>query len=310
MIRRVAYLLPLIAAFTLASPLACLQAAGPVPGGWDQVKGKRVLYFTKSSGFEHSVVKRPAPDVLSHSEKVLSELGKKHGFEVVCTKDGTVFTPDKLAKFDVIAFYTSGDLCQAGTDKTPPMTPEGKAALLDAVKGGKGFVGLHSSTDSFHYSPQEPFQAHGDKVDPYIAMLGGEFIRHGPQQTARLHLVDSSFPGVLGLKDLELLDEWYTFKDFAPDMHVIQVLETKGMKGVDYQRAPFPYTWARKHGQGRVYYNGLAHREDVWTNPKFQAMLLGGLGWAAGNVDADVTPNLAKAAPGHAEIQPQNAPKK
>jgi type 1 glutamine amidotransferase len=122
--------------------------------------------------------------------------------------------------------------------------------------------------------------------------------------------VDSTFPGVLGLKDLELLDEWYTFKDFAPDMHVIQVLETKGMKGVDYQRAPFPYTWARKHGQGRVYYNGLAHREDVWTNPKFQAMLLGGLGWAAGNVDADVTPNLAKAAPGHGEIQPQNAPKK
>lgn len=294
----------LLAALAMLSPASCLQAAGPVPGGWDQVQGKRVLYFTKSSGFEHSVVKRPAPDVLSHSEKVLTELGKKHGFDVVCTKDGTVFTPENLAKFDAIVFFTSGNLLQAGTDKTPPMTPEGKAALLDAIKGGKGFVGLHSSTDSFHYTPAEPLRAHGDKVDPYIAMLGAEFIRHGPQQTARLRLVDSRFPGVQGLKDLELHDEWYTFKDFAPDLHVIQVLQTQGMKGVDYQRAPIPYTWARKHGQGRVYYNGLAHREDVWLNPKFQAMLLGGLGWAAGNVPADVPPNLKTAAPGHAEIQP------
>lgn len=287
------------------------------PGGWDKVdaaKPKQVLFFTKSSGFEHSVVKRPTPDALAHAEKVLTELGAQHRFKVTCTKDGTVFTPENLAKFDVFVFYTSGILTEAGTDKQPPMTPAGKTALLQAIRDGKGFVGIHAANDSFHVQPDPPdksarFQSYGDKVDPYIAMLGGEFIRHGPQQVATMLVVDNKFPGLEGLKDsFALQEEWYTFKDFAPDMRVLLVQQTKGMKGVDYQRANFPATWARMHGKGRVFYTSLGHREDVWTNPLFQNILLGALGWTAGNVTADVTPNLEQAAPGHREIQPKDDP--
>ncbi len=295
--------LAILTALAVLMPAAAMAQGGSTPGGWDKVKGKRVLYFTKSAGFEHSVVKRPSPGELSHSEKVLTELGKQHGFEVVCTKDGSVFTPENLAKYDVIALYTSGNLFQAGTDKAPPMTPEGKAALVSAVRDGKGVVAFHAATDSFR-NERESFIAHGDKVDAYIALIGGEFIRHGPQQKAKAIVVDRAFPGNEKLgESYEVVEEWYTFKDFVPDMHVIQLLDTKGMKGIDYQRAPFPYTWARKEGKGRVFYTGHAHREDVWSGPLFQDILLGGLGWAAGNVDADVTPNLKEAAPGYAEIQ-------
>jgi len=302
----------------IGAALAWATLPAATPGGWDQVdknKPRQVLYFTKCSGFEHSVVKRPAPDQLSHSEKILSELGRRHGFAVTCTKDGGVFAADTIAKFDVFVFYTSGVLTEAGTDKQPPMSAEGKALLLEAIKKGKGFVGIHAANDSFHVQPDPPdksarYVAYGDKVDPYIAMLGGEFIKHGPQQVARCTVVDNRFPGLEGLKDsFELLEEWYTFKDFARDLHVLLAMETKGMKGTDYQRAPFPSTWARLHGQGRVFYTALGHREDVWTNPLFQNLLLGGLGWAARNVDADVTPNLEKAAPGHGEIQPRETPK-
>jgi uncharacterized protein len=296
---------PICAALIGLSFISPTLSAADTPGGWDKVSGKRVLYFTKSAGFEHSVVKRPAPDQLSHSEKVLTELGKKHAFEVTCTKDGTVFTPENLAKYDVIVFYTSGDLFNAGTDKTPPMTPAGKAAMLEAIKQGKGFVGIHAANDSFR-NMAETFVPHGEKADAYIRMLGGEFIRHGPQQSPKVTVVDPKFPGCEKLgESFELLDEWYTFKDFAPDMHVVLRLETKGMKGIDYQRAPFPYNWARMHGKGRVYYTGLGHREDVWTNPLFQDLLLGGMGWAAGNVQADVTPNIQTATPGYKEMQPE-----
>ncbi len=299
-----------LAVLCLVSPAVRGAESGGTPGGWDKVKGKRVLYFTKSAGFEHSVVKRPAPDQLSHSEKILTELGKAHGFEVVCTKDGSVFTPENLAQYDVIVFYTSGDLLTTGTDKTPAMTPEGKRALLRAINRGKGFVAIHAANDSFHYKSEsgrdETFVAHGDKVDRYIAMLGGEFVRHGPQQIARSIVVDNKFPGCEKLQDgFELMEEWYTSKDFAPDLHVILALDTKGMKGIDYQRAPFPSTWARLQRQGRVFYTGLGHREDVWTNPLFQDLLLGGMGWAAKNVDADVTPNIQTATPGYREIQPE-----
>jgi uncharacterized protein len=287
------------------------EVKSSTPGGWDHVKDKRILYFSKSAGFEHSVVKRASPDQLSHSERVLTQLGLEHGFHVTCTKDGSIFTPQNLANYDVFVFYTSGDLLTIGTDKTPAMDLKGKAALLEAVSKGKGFVALHPASDSFHFKPSTPgrdetFVAHGNKVDPYIAMLGGEFVRHGPQQVAKSIVVDPKFPGCEALNgSFKLLEEWYTSKDFAPDMHVILALDTKGMQGIDYQRAPFPSTWARLQGQGRVFYTALGHREDVWINPLFQNLLLGGIGWAARNVDADVSPNLNTAAPGYAQIQPE-----
>src|SRR5690348_3303812 len=52
---------------------------------------RRLLVFTKSSGFEHSVIKRGADGSLSLVERVLTEMGAKHGFDVTCTKDGSVF---------------------------------------------------------------------------------------------------------------------------------------------------------------------------------------------------------------------------
>ena len=156
-----------------------------IPGGW-QMNGqgprRRVLFFTKSSGFEHSVIKRPAPDQLSHAEKILMDLGAQYGFDVTCTKDGSVFDGD-LDQYDAIAFYTSGMLTKPKKEETtPPMTEKGKQRLLDAIAAGKGFMGFHAATDSFHTPGKS--DENQDNPDPYIAMIGGEFIKHGPQQDA------------------------------------------------------------------------------------------------------------------------------
>jgi len=272
----------------------------------------RVLYFTKSSAFEHSVIKR-VDDQPSHSERVLTEIGAKHGIAFTFSKDGSLFTPEYLASFDVLMFYTSGNLLSAGTDGHPAMTPAGKQALLDAVAAGKGFVGLHSCSDTFHTGegPGGPpdrhhrFRNYGDAADPFIKMLGGEFIRHGPQQTAHARVASPNFPGFESLgTELQWHEEWYSLKELAPDMHALLVLETSGMTGSDYQRPPFPIAWARRHGEGRVVYNALGHREDVWENPQFQSMLLGTLFWAGRRVEADIPPNLAIVSPNYAELPP------
>jgi uncharacterized protein len=284
------------------------------PVGWAEAqdnKRKHVLFFTKSSGFEHSSIKRKG-DELSHAERVLTELGQKHGFDVTCSKDGSLFTRENLQKYDAFFFYTTGNLTEAGGDKNPPMTAEGKQAFLDLVREGKGFIGTHSASDTFHTEPDLPgnasrYQNYGEKADPYIRMLGGEFIKHGPQQVAKMTVVDPKFPGMdQAGSSFELMEEWYSLKDFAPDLHVLLVNETEGMRGPEYQRGPFPATWARRHGRGRVFYTSMGHREDVWTNPLFQSILLGGLAWAVRNVNADVKPNLAAAAPRHGEVPPMN----
>ncbi|NQT15665.1 MAG: ThuA domain-containing protein [Planctomycetes bacterium] len=261
-----------------------------------RLKKQKILYFTRSRGFEHSPVHREG-DQLSHSEKVMKEVGEREGIEVVCTKDGRVFD-ESLDQYDVLAFYTCGDLCRPEPKRpnNPPMSPDGKKRLLDAVAAGKGFVAFHSGADSFHSEgARNEIQT---EVDPYVAMVGGEFVKHGPQQVATMRVTSPNFPGLEGVgASFELNEEWYALKNFAKDMHVILVQETEGMKGDCYQRPPFPATWARMHGKGRVYYTSLGHREDIWTNPLCQQIVMGGFNWAMGEVDADLTPNLDKVTP-------------
>ncbi|SFU53444.1 ThuA domain-containing protein [Pseudoduganella namucuonensis] len=278
---------------------------------------KKVLFFSKSSGFEHSVVKE-VDGQPSFAARVLAELGPRHGIAFTFSKDGGKFTPEYLAQFDAFLFYTTGDLTQAGTDGQPPMTAAGKAALLAAIEGGKGFVGAHSASDTFHTAAPAAaaaapgYRDHGPLADPYIRMLGGEFIMHGSQQSGRMRVADRAFPGLAGLGDsFDLTEEWYSLKEFAPDMHVLLVQDTAHMGDRDatggnlsYVRPSYPSTWARRHGRGRVFYTAMGHREDVWTNPLFQKLLFGGLAWAVGDAQADVSPNLAAAAPRAAELPP------
>lgn len=288
---------------------AALLASSTFPLRWVPAadgKKQKVLYFTRSAGFEHSAVKRKG-DELSFSEKVLTEMGQKAGFDVECTKDGRVFDGD-LDQYAAIAFYTSGVLTQPDKAGTPPMSPAGKQRLLDAIAAGKGFVGFHSATDSFHSEgPRDEVQTN---VDPYLAMLGGEFVVHGAQQESEMRVASPNFPGVAGLpKPWKLQEEWYASKNFARDLHVILLQETAGMKGECYARAPYPATWARMHQKGRVFYTSFGHRDDIWTNPLVQQVILGGFAWAMGNVSADVTPNLAQVAP-DADKLPKLPPRK
>jgi type 1 glutamine amidotransferase len=305
--------------------LACLPALA-------LASPHKVLFFSKSSNFEHSVIKRRGGEP-SWAEQVLAREGPKHNIEFVFSKDGSQFTPEFLAQFDAFVFYTSGDLTAAGKDGNPPMTPAGKAALLDAVAHGKGFVGLHSAADTFHTGENadtdtnQPrtwrYRSAGDKADPYIRMLGGELIVHGTQQLATAKVIDRKFPGFSGNGEtLELQEEWYSLTDFSPDLHVLLVLDTAHMKdlnanGTDwppagwdtpYKRPPYPVTWARMHEQGRVFFTALGHREDTWLNPVYLNLVFGGLSWALHEANADVTPNLKQVAPGAYELPPVSGP--
>ena len=284
--------LPAVLTFALFATAVSTAAAAP----------KKILFFSKSSGFEHSVISWKGGQP-SYAEKILLELGAKHGWEFTFSKDGSKFDPAYLAQFDSVFFYTTGDLCSPGTDQQPPMSPAGKQALFDYVRGGRGFIGTHSASDTFHTDNEdkkgpERYVNHGEKADAYVRFLGGEFIKHGAQQEAKNTVTDPKFPGFEKVgPDFSFQEEWYSLKDFTSDIHVLTVIDAPAMKGVEYQRPPFPNTWARKEGSGRVWYTSMGHREDVWTNPIFQDILVGGIRWALGEVQAEVPPNLKNTAP-------------
>lgn len=279
----------------LKTSAAAALGAAAFPTRWvaaaEGKKPQKVLFFTRNVGFYHSVVVRKGGQ-LSHAEKIVTELGKKHGFEVVCAKDGGLFDGD-IAQYDAFLFYCNGNLTKPNKQKEPPMTPAGAKRLLDAIAGGKGFVGFHSTCNCWRTAGPAK-----DGVDPFIGMLGGGFVSHGPQQKATMRIASPDFPGLKGLGDsFALREEWYAMKSFAKDMHVLLVQETAGMKGKCYARPPFPSTWARMQGKGRVFFTALGHREDIWTNELCQQIILGGIAWTLGNAPADVTPNIAKVTP-------------
>src|SRR5258707_327917 len=215
---------------TITAATACLT----LPHRLFAAPKKSLLVFTKSSGFEHAVVKRQ-DGKLSIAETTVTELGAKHGFDVTCSKDGRIFDSKDFHAHQAVFFFTTGDLTEAGTDKNPPMSAAGKQTLLTSIEQGLGFVGCHAASDTFHTEPDAKdlsnrYIAHGAQSDPYLRMLCGEFIIHcrdSRLQTANIIINDPAFPGLEGVHSpVSFNEEWYSLKDFATDIHVIGTVDT------------------------------------------------------------------------------------
>jgi uncharacterized protein len=293
---------------------AVVAATAALPSRVFAAKKKSVLVFTKSSGWEHDVVKR-VDGKFSIVEQAITLLGSKQGFDVTATKDGGVFDSKDFHKYAAVLFFTTGDLTTVGTDKNPAMSSQGKQSLLNAIHDGLGFVGVHAASDTFHTQPDPQdnsnrYIAHGDKSDSYLRMLGGEFITHGSNprlQDANIIINDPKFPGLEGVASpFSLNDEWYSLKDFRTDLHVILTLDTKGMSGKPYERPPYPMTWARMEGKGRVFYTAIGDRPENWSNDLFLNLLGGGIRWAIHDVNASLDHNLTQVAPGYNVIPPKS----
>lgn len=260
--------------------------------GWAAQKSPRkLLFFSRSALFEHPVIRREGGH-LSFAEKLFSEMARQIDCAVDCTKDGRVFERS-LDDYAAVVSYTCGrpehllkPIKMDGQDGNQPLSETGWKNLDAAVRGGKPFVAIH----------------------PGIWLLpnasGADCLGHGSQQTARINVVSRGFPGAEKLgESFSMHEEWFSLMRFAKDLHVVLVQDCAGMDKKAtadrrcYDRPPFPCTWARMHGKGRVFYTSLGHREDVWSSKIFEQLLLGGLLWALGRFQADITPNIDRVAP-------------
>lgn len=257
--------------------------------------GPRVLFLSKSAGFEHSVIKVTEGQP-SHADKHLTGIVGALGGTITCTKDAGLVSKTNLANYDVVIFFTTGDLTTTGTDNQPPMGPDGQKELIAWIEGGGGFLGFHCASDTFHPDP-----ACGPPT-PYIAMNGGEFSGHGRQFAGEIKVVSPGHPLAANITDgWKIADEWYTFCNYnVENLHVLALLEPGEERKTQkmYDREAYPIIWCREIGKGRTYYNAMGHREDVWDNEQFRKVVADAITWASGQGDAAAAPNFAKVAPG------------
>ncbi|MBI2422090.1 MAG: ThuA domain-containing protein [Candidatus Hydrogenedentes bacterium] len=273
--------------------LLSLMLAAVFSTGAFAAEKTRILFLSKSSGFEHSTIKEENGAV-SHTGKTLQALAASMGAELTNTKDASLVNAENLKNYDVVIFYTTEDLTQTGADGNPAMSMTGVPELLAWIKEGGGFIGFHCASDTFHrernqFAPESP----------YLDMVGGEFRSHGAQFEGTLKLVDAAHPAMANLKDgWKIKDEWYLFKDLMHgDLHVLALLEPgkeRENQKDKYDLPPYPIAWCSSYGKGRVFYNGMGHREDVWDNESFQKSVADAITWARGDGEAGTSPNWSE----------------
>jgi type 1 glutamine amidotransferase len=208
--------------------------------------------------------------VLPLSAQILQNLGRQTGaFEVTPTEDSSLVTRDGLARYDAVVFFTSGEL---------PMSDGQKAALLDFVRSGRGFVGIHSATDTLYDWPD------------YGALVGAYFDGHPWHQTVTLRVEDRTHPASSALPPtFSLNEEIYQFRNWSrANVHVLVSLDAASVDvsapGVNRADRDFALAWARSEGRGRMFYTALGHEPGVWQDARFQQHLLGGIRWAMGDL--------------------------
>ena len=281
------YVLPLAIVTTFVGLCFFLNA--------QESKTAKILYFTRSQSFEHGPAKL-LDNGITVSGQALQKYFADKNIEVVETQDGGVFDGD-LDQYDAFVFYTSGNLLDANGSKNAqakPMSEAGLRKMFAAVQNGKGFVGIHAATDTYCNLKDD------NGVDLYTKFIGARFTGHGPQQFSTLTVVaePTTFPFIKDSgKHITTWDEWYGMNQFNKDLHVLLIQETAGMDGKDYDRPPFPATWIRQEGKGRVAYTSFGHDNRYFQNTENVRRAADMIEWAVGRFDADTTPNIDRVTP-------------
>ena len=213
-----------------------------------------VLVFSATVGFRHESI--PA------GVRALTELGEEHGFAVTATEDASVFTDQGLSDEEVVVFLnTTGDVFDASQ----------QAAMERFVQSGKGFVGIHSATDTEYDWPW------------YGELVGTWFDRHPRPQDAALEVVAPEHPTMDGIPDsFQRFDEWYDFRSRPdPDVDVLVALEESTYEGGG-MGADHPITWAHEYDGGRSFYTGFGHTAETFSEDLVRTLLANAVLWAAG----------------------------
>jgi type 1 glutamine amidotransferase len=255
---------------------ALLIASLTGPAG-AQEKPRRLLFVGQSKGYQH--------ESISTAMVTLYDIGRRSGrwdtvFRTDCTaitKKPLKYEAKNLNDYDAVVFFTDGDL---------DMDESQKADLLSFVRDdGKGFIGIHSAAITFMSWPE------------YGRMLGGRFDGHPwGQFDAPLVVEDAEFPGMKYLPGrFTLKDEIYQIKDYSRDsVRVLMSLDAGRIdlsrKGVHRKDGDFAVIWAREYGKGRVLYNGLGHRREVWDRDDLRKMWFDAVQWAMGIIPGDAKP--------------------
>ena len=232
-------------------------------GSVAQAKQFKALVFTKTAGWHH--------ESINAGITALRKTADEHYFDLQWHANASKITDKQLKKFDVIVFLsTSGDI----------LNEQQQAAVEKFIQSGKGFVGIHSASDTEY------------DWSWYQKLVGRNFVTHPSIQTAKLKVEDRNFPGLSTMPDEFLwTDEWYQFdKAHVDGLNYLLSVDEKTYDAKVVKRGKVthqgmgsfhPIAWYHNYDGGRSFYTGLGHMAVHYQNDLFLKHLYGGIYWAA-----------------------------
>jgi uncharacterized protein len=163
---------------------------------------------------------------------------------------------EAVARFDLLLpLWTMGELSERR-----------EAALVGAVRGGVGLVGVHGSADAFR------------SATGYQLALGGQFVWH-PEQPLTYHVrfVDACEPLTVGLDNFTVTGEQYHVH-VDPAVHVVATTTVSAGWPMSVE---MPVAWTRRFGAGRVFYCSVGHEPAAHDIPQMRELMRRALRWAA-----------------------------
>lgn len=179
------------------------------------------------------------------------------------TVDVQALTAANLAKVDLLVILRDGMNWPGGFDKPYViwMTPEQEKAVVDFVEGGKAFLNLHNSMGLY------------PKDGPYLKLVGGNYIGHGPLERFMVEIVDKNHPITRGLSDWWAADEQHTPPYDEKKVHLLMRNRS------DDGKAVAAAGWAYEPGKGRLAHLASGHTRDALEHPMYQLALRNAIGW-------------------------------
>jgi cytochrome c len=222
-------------------------------GGQDTSDAVSLLVFSRTVAFRH--------DSIPVGVQALTKLAVGRAWALAATEDASRFSDTGLAPYDAVIFLnTSGDVL----DDTQ------QAAFERFIRAGKGFIGIHSASDTEYDWPW------------YGQLVGAYFREHPAVQAADVVVEDAANPATAGLPNpWRRTDEWYAFKSNPrPNVQVLLSLDESSFSpGSSNMGGDHPIAWCHEYDGGRAFYTALGHTSESFADPLFMGQLAGAVSW-------------------------------
>jgi type 1 glutamine amidotransferase len=197
-----------------------------------------------------------------HLEAGLRPVLESAGVMPHFTVDVRALSAANLAKVDLLVVLRDGMNWPDGPDRPYQiwMSPEQEKAVVDFVEGGKAFLNLHNSMGLY------------PKDGPYLNLVGGNYIGHGPLERFKVEVADKNHPITRGLADWWAADEQHTPP--YDEKKVRLLLRNRSDEGKVAAAG-----WAWEPGRGRLAHLASGHTRDALEHPMYRRALGNAVRW-------------------------------